>query len=113
MWNDALETYFQELKRMVCVDMLLSYSDWKIPFIFHTDESDKQIGAVIIQNNKPIAFFSTISRTPQHNYTMNEKEMLVVVECLKQCRVILFDNEINALSYYKNLFYVTASLLHD
>ena len=39
----------------------------------YTDASDKQFGAVISQNNKPIAFFSRIISNPQRHYsaTMN------------------------------------------
>ena len=38
---------------MVSVETLLSYPDWKLPFTVHTDTYDKQLGSVIIQNNKP------------------------------------------------------------
>ena len=82
-WNDALESSFKELKRMVSDKTLLSYPDWKLPFKVHTDASDKQLGAFISQNNKPIAFFSKKLRKPQCNYTTTEKEILAIVECLK------------------------------
>ena len=39
---------------MVSDDMLLSYPDWTILLIFHTNASDKQLGDVISQNNKPL-----------------------------------------------------------
>ena len=42
---------------MVSAKMLLSYLDWKIPFISHTDAYDKYLGAVISHDKKPIAFF--------------------------------------------------------
>ena len=42
---------------MVSAETLLNYPDWTIPFTIHTDASDKQLGAVISQNDKPIAFF--------------------------------------------------------
>ena len=43
---------------MVYVYILLNYSDWNIPFIVvNIDAYDKQLGAVISQNNKPIVFF--------------------------------------------------------
>ena len=58
---------------MVSAEMLLSYPGWKIPFIVHTDASNKQVGAFISQNNKPIAFLSIRLIKPQLNYTTTEK----------------------------------------
>ena len=43
---------------MVSADALLSYTYWKLPFTVPTDASDKQLGDVISQNDKNIAFFS-------------------------------------------------------
>ena len=105
LWNDALEISFKELKRMVSAETLLSYPDWKLLFTVHTDASDKQLGAVISQNNKPIAVFSRKLIKPQRNYTTNKKELIVIVECLKQFRGIIFGYEINVFSDHKNLFY--------
>ena len=51
-----LEDAFQQVKQMVCRKTLLTYPDWSKPFDIHTDESDYQLGAVISQDNKPIAF---------------------------------------------------------
>ena len=56
--NDALESSFKELKCMVSMETLLSDIYCKLPFPVHTGASDKQLGAIISQNNKPIAFFS-------------------------------------------------------
>jgi hypothetical protein len=58
VWNDKLESAFLELKQMVSRETLLNYPDWSKPFDIHTDASDKQLGAVISQDGKPIAFFS-------------------------------------------------------
>ena len=90
---------------MVSAETLLIYTDWKLPFTVHTDASDKQFGAFISQNNNPIAFFSRRLSKPQRNCTTNEKEILAIVECLKQFRGILFGYEINVLSDHTNLFY--------
>ena len=43
---------------MVSAKIMLNYPDWKIPFTVHNYASDKQVGAVIRNNNKPIAFLS-------------------------------------------------------
>ena len=39
---------------MVSSETLMNYSDWEIPFTVHTYSSDKQLGTVISQDNKPI-----------------------------------------------------------
>ena len=56
LWNDALEESSKELKCMISEETLLNYTDWKILLTVNTDASDKHLGDVIIQNNKPIYF---------------------------------------------------------
>ena len=58
IWIDALEDSFKEIKRIVSAETLLCYPYWKIPFIFRSDAYDKQLGAVISNNNEPIEFLS-------------------------------------------------------
>ena len=53
---------------MVSAETLLSYTYWKLPFIFHTDASYKQLCAVISKNSKHIAFFYSKLSKPQCNY---------------------------------------------
>ena len=84
---------------------LLSYPYQTIPFKVNTDDADKQLGAVISQNNKPIAFLSRILINPKCNYNNTEKELLVIVERLKQLLGIIFVYKINIFSDHKNLVY--------
>ena len=92
---------------MVSTEKLLGCPYWTIPFTVHTDASDKQLGAVISQNNKSIELFSRVIIKPQRNYTMIEKELLAIVECLNQLRGIIFGYEINVFLYNKNLVHAT------
>jgi hypothetical protein len=70
---------------MVSWETLLNYPDClSNPFDIHTDASDKQLGAVISQDGKRIAFFSQRLSKAQQNYTTTKKELLSIVECLKQ-----------------------------
>jgi hypothetical protein len=102
-WTEELERAFLEMKKMVSKEALLTYPDWSKPFTIHTDASDFQLGAVISQNDKPIAFFSRKLNSAQRNYTTTEKELLSIVECLKQFRNIVFGYEIIVYSDHKNL----------
>ena len=90
---------------MISEEVFLTYPDWSKPFDIHTDASDKQLGAVISQDGKPIAFFSRRLSKSQRNYTTTEKELLSIVESLKEFRNILFGYEINVYSDHKNLVY--------
>ena len=102
-WNEELESAFQEVKQMVSKSTMLTYPDWTKPFDIHTDASDYQLGAVISQEGKPIAFFSRKLNSAQKNYTTTEKELLSIVECVKEFRNILFGYPIRVFSDHKNL----------
>ena len=78
-----MDEAFVQVKQMLSEEVFLTYPDWSIPFDVHTDASDKQLGAVISQNGKPIAFFSRRLSKSQQNYTTTEKELFSIVECLK------------------------------
>ena len=58
---------------MVSSDNVSGYPYWTISFIVHIYAYDKQLGAVISQNNKTIAFFSKRLSKPQRNYTTTKK----------------------------------------
>ena len=92
---------------MVSAETLFSFPDWTITFVVHTDASDKQSGAVISQNNKPIELQSRIIIKTQCNYTTTENQLLVIVEFLKKFHGILFGYEINLFLYHKSLVYAS------
>ena len=75
---------------MVSTETLLSYPDRTITSTLHTNASDKQLGDVIIINNKPIALFSIRLSNPQRNYTTTNKELLAIVARLNKFCGILF-----------------------
>ena len=57
-WTDVEQKAFDEIKRTPDNDTLLAYPDFIKRFEIHTDTSDHQLGAVISQEDKPIAFYS-------------------------------------------------------
>ena len=76
-------------------------------FEIHTDASDFQLGAVISQNKKPIAFYSCMLNLAQTRYTTTEKELLAIVKTLKEFRNILLRQKIKVYTDHKNLMYKT------
>jgi hypothetical protein len=68
------------MKCIISRETLLAYPDFTKPFIIHTDAGHKQLGAVISQDNKPIAFYSRKLNPAQTRYTTTERELLSIVE---------------------------------
>ena len=55
-WTSTEEQAFQKLKLAISKETMLNYPNFSKEFEIHTDASDKQLGAVIAQEGKPVAF---------------------------------------------------------
>ena len=61
-----------------------------------------QLGAVISQDKKTIAFFSRKLTSAQQKYTIGEREMLSAVETLLEFRNILLGSKITIYTDHMN-----------
>jgi RNase H-like domain found in reverse transcriptase len=77
------------MKVLMVEDVLLCYSYHNLPFHKCTDAPDYQLGSVILQQDIPVAFYSRKLSISQQNYTTIEKELLSVVETLRNFRSML------------------------
>ena len=57
-WGPQQEAAFQMAKKVTAREVMLACPDFSKPFEIHTDASLCQLGAVILQGGKPIAFHS-------------------------------------------------------
>jgi RNase H-like domain found in reverse transcriptase len=53
-WTEQCQKSFEDITKIVAQEVLLNYPNFSIPFDTFTDASEKQLGAVIMQNNRPI-----------------------------------------------------------
>ena len=65
-------------------DNLFSYPDFNEAFKIHTDASAFQLGVVISQKYTPISFYSINVTDPQQQSIVKERELLIIVETLKE-----------------------------
>ena len=67
----------------------MAYLDYSKVFEIYTDVSSKQLGAVITQDNRPIAFFSRKLSDTQRKYSVTKIELLAIVKTLKEFKGML------------------------
>jgi hypothetical protein len=104
-WTDQHQQAFEDIKRTLSSDVLLAYPDFGAPVQINTDASGYQLGAVIRQGNKPIAFYSCKLTPAQQCYDVRECELLSIIETLKEFCSILLGQCITVYTDHKNLIY--------
>ena len=57
-WNEEAKDAFKKVKEICAQDALLFYPDFNKQFNIHTDSSEYQMGAIISQEGRPIAYWS-------------------------------------------------------
>ena len=97
-WDEVNQEAFDHVKATIARDVVLaSYPDYSAVFEIYTDASSKQLGAVITQKNRPIAFFSPKLTVLQRKYSVTEIELLAIVETLKEFKGMLWGQPIGCL----------------
>ena len=78
-WTQFKQDAFDKIKRIAARDTLLTYPDFNETFKIHTNAIVFQLGAVISQKVKPIAFYIIKLTDVQLRYTVTEREILSIV----------------------------------
>ena len=69
----------------------------------YTDTCITQLGVVIIQNNRPLAFFSRKLSDTQKKYSVTEIELLAIIETLKEFKGMMSGQRIKIYTDHQNL----------
>jgi len=91
---------FAMAKKVIAKETLLAYPDFNKP-----DASHYQLEAVVSQEGKPIAFYSRKLNPAPTRYTATERELLNMVETLKEYRNILLGHTIEVFTDHKSPVY--------
>ena len=109
--DEEQQKAYDEIKTVIAKKTLLCYPDFNAEFHACADASDSQLGSIIIQHRKPVAFFSRKLNSYQKKYGVSEKELLSINEILKEFYLILCGLRIIIYTDYKNLTY--SGIIHE
>ncbi|XP_068666698.1 uncharacterized protein [Aristolochia californica] len=86
LWTEQCKEAFEDLKGAVMAEPVLKLADHSKTFEVHIDASDFAIGGVLEQDGHPVAYESRKLNEAERKYTVQEKEMMAVVHCLRTWR---------------------------
>ncbi|GJZ83121.1 putative reverse transcriptase domain-containing protein [Tanacetum coccineum] len=104
--GDKQETAFQSLKNKLYSAPILALPQGTENFIVYCDASHKGLGAVLMQNEKAIAYASRQLKIHEKNYTTHDLELGAVVFALKIWRHYLYGTKCTMFTDHMSLQYI-------
>jgi len=83
-WAEPQEEAFQQLKNIMTNPPVLALPDFTQPFVLEADASGSGIGAVLMQQGRPISFMSRTLGPKASAASTYEKEAMAILEALRK-----------------------------
>jgi hypothetical protein len=88
-WTTEIEQALLHLKTTMTWALVLALPNFSKTFVIECDASGYGLGAVLMQDQRPIAFFSQALQGRNLNLSAYEKEMLALVASVQKWRPYL------------------------
>lgn len=112
IWTSESQLAFDTLKHSLVTAPVLALPDFTCTFIVETDACDHGIGAVLIQNNHPLAFVSKSLGARNRGLSTYEKEYMAILLAVEQWRSYLQHSEFIIRTDHSSLAHLTDQRLH-
>jgi hypothetical protein len=93
-WTKEEEKSFKLLKEKITGQPVLVLPDFSKTFQVRCDASGFVVGEVLIQDNRPVAYFSEKLNDAKRNYSTYDKEFYAIIQALEKWRHYLVPKEL-------------------
>ena len=112
-WGLEHNSAFQLIKKEIVVALILAYYNPNKPAILQTDASCKELGACLLQNEKPVYFASKALTEMQKGYVAIELESLAVAWVMEKFHHFLYGKEFKLETNQKPLEAILSKSLNQ
>ena len=102
-WTPSPETAFKTIKRLICKEITVSYFDPRAETHVQVGASSHDLGAVLIQNVRQIAFAPKSLSDHERRYANIEREMLALVFGCERFHTYVYGKQFTIQSDHKPL----------
>nr|XP_051192241.1 uncharacterized protein LOC127305750 [Lolium perenne]XP_051192242.1 uncharacterized protein LOC127305750 [Lolium perenne]XP_051192243.1 uncharacterized protein LOC127305750 [Lolium perenne] len=111
LWGPPQQQAFDTLKKVMSQPPLLALPNFQEAFVLETDACATGLGAVLMQQNKPLAFFSKSLGSKNSAQSIYEKEAMAILEALKKWRHYFLGNRLIIKTDQQSLKYLSSQRL--
>ena len=102
-WDRNLQDCYDNIKRLVAEDVTLAYYDRNKPVTIQTDYSKQGVGAVLVQDGRPVHYGSKALAGGEADYAPIEGEMLAIVYATQKWHHYLYGRNFTVETDHKPL----------
>ena len=103
IWTSDMQQELDNVKRAIASAVQLVHYDPSKPAVIETDASLKGLGAVLIQDSKPVRFISKALTTAEVNYSNIERELLAILFACEKLHNYTFGRKVTVHTDHKPL----------
>jgi hypothetical protein len=112
-WTEQQQSAFKAVKDIICEETMLAYFDPEKDSVIQVDSSLRGIGAVLLQEGKPIAFASKALTETEARYANIERELLAAVYGAERFHTYVYGKPFVVHSDHKPLAMIQLKNLHS
>lgn len=83
-WEECAQQAFEALKLVMTQTPILAMPNFSQPFVIEADASGFGVGVVLMQNGKPISYFSRMLSSKARQCSIYEQELMAIVLAVKR-----------------------------